>query len=66
MSNVLGFKGWMAANNVTQTELAKQLGLSTQSVNLKANGKVPWTLEQITKICELYNISADIFLPTKL
>ena len=63
---MLGFKGWLAANNVSQTELAKELGLSIQSVNLKVNGKVPWTLEQITKICEKYEISADIFLPQRL
>ena len=62
----LGFKGWMAANNLSQIELARELGLSIQSVNLKVNGKVPWTLEQITKICEKYDISADIFLPNRL
>lgn len=66
MNNVLGFKGWMAVNNITQTALAKELGLSTQSINLKVNGKVPWTLEQIAVICEKYDISADIFLPQKL
>lgn len=63
---MLGFKGWMAENNVSQTELARELGLSIVSVNLKVNGKVPWTLEQITKICEKYDISADIFLPKRL
>lgn len=66
MDNMLGFKGWMAENHVTQTELAKLLGLSVQSAHLKVNGKVPFTISQIAKICDTYKISADIFLPKKL
>ena len=66
MKSILGFKGWMAENHVTQTELAKLLGLSITSVHLKVNGKVPFTLEQVSRICETYGISADIFLPKEL
>lgn len=66
MKEPLRFKGWMAENHITQGEIAKVLGVSIVSVNLKVNGKSPFTLEQITKICEQYQISADIFLPKKL
>ena len=58
----LKFKGWMAANNVKQKDLVELLGIGTQSVNLKVNGKVDWTLEQIKMICTTYGISADIFV----
>lgn len=66
MEQILGFKGWMAENNVKQSELAELLGLSIQSINLKVNGKQDFTLPQISVICGKYGISADIFLPKEL
>lgn len=66
MEQILGFKGWMAENNVKQSELAELLGLSIQSINLKVNGKQDFTLPQISVICGKYGISADVFLPKEL
>lgn len=66
MEQILGFKGWMAENNIKQSELAELLGLSIQSINLKVNGKQDFTLPQISAICGKYGISADIFLPKEL
>lgn len=66
MEQILSFKGWMAENNVRQTEIAELLDISLQSVNLKVNGKQDFTLPQVKKICERYGISADIFLPKEL
>lgn len=66
MEKSLSFKGWLAENNIKQTEIASVLNISLQSVNLKVNGKQDFTLEQIAKICDKYDISADIFLPKKL
>ena len=66
MGQILSFKGWMAENNIRQSEIAELLDISLQSVNLKVNGKQDFTLQQVKKICEHYNISADIFLPKKL
>jgi transcriptional regulator with XRE-family HTH domain len=66
MEQILGFKGWMAENNIKQSELAELLGLSIQSINLKVNGKQDFTLPQISVICGKYGISADIFLPKEL
>lgn len=62
MPEQLRFKAWLVVNNVTQTELAKVLGLTIQAVNSKVNGKTNFTLKQIKKICETYDVSADIFL----
>jgi putative transcriptional regulator len=66
MGQILSFKGWMAENNIRQSEIAELLDISLQSVNLKVNGKQDFTLMQVKKICERYNISADIFLPKGL
>ena len=66
MGQILSFKGWMAENNIRQSEIAELLDISLQSVNLKVNGKQDFTLQQVKKICERYSISADIFLPREL
>ena len=58
----LKFKGWLAENKITQTELAEVLDLSMTSINKKVNGKEDFTLPQIKAICEKWSISADIFL----
>lgn len=46
----------------TQVNLAKKLGLSKMSVNLKVNNKYPFTLPEVTKICKIYHISPAIML----
>ena len=66
MQQILSFKGWLAENNIRQSEIAELLGISIQSVNLKVNGKQDFTLPQVSKICGKYHISADIFLPKEL
>lgn len=60
--DALKFKGWLAENKITQTELAEVLDLSMTSINKKVNGKEDFTLPQIKTICEKWSISADIFL----
>lgn len=66
MDKILSFKGWMAENNIKQSEIAELLGISIQSVNLKVNGKLDFSLPQVRTICERYGVSADIFLPREL
>ena len=66
MQQTLNFKGWMAANRVKISDIAALLGVSYQSAYMKVNGKGNFTLSQISKICQRYNISADIFLPQEL
>lgn len=62
----LAFKGWMAAHQIRQQEIAELLGISYTAVNGKLNGRHSFTLEQVSKICEKYHISADLFLPEEL
>lgn len=66
MSKTLGFKGWLAENRVSQKEIAELLGISQQATWQKVNGRLDFTLPQISKICAKYHISADIFLPKEL
>lgn len=66
MNQALNFKGWMAQNNITQSEIAELLGISLTSMCQKANGKKEFTLPQVRIICAKYGISADIFLPKEL
>lgn len=62
MPEKLNFKAWLALNRISQTEVAKVLGVTLQAVNSKVNGRSDFTLKQIKKICETYDVSADIFL----
>ena len=66
MGQILSFKAWLVENNIRQTEVAKVLNISLQSVNMKVNGKKDFTLAQVKRLCEHYHLSADIFLPKEL
>lgn len=63
---IMNFKAWLVENHIKQKELCELLGISMTMVNAKVNGRSPWTLEQIKKICKKYSISADIFLREEL
>lgn len=56
------FKGWCAAHNVKVKDIADLLEIAYNNAAEKINGKQNFTLPQIQKICEKYDISADIFL----
>lgn len=49
----------MGRNNMTIKELANNIGLSTNSVSFKLNGKRQFTLLEIEKIALLFNCSLD-------
>lgn len=53
------FKGYCAEHNIKQSEVAEVLKISLANVNKKLNGKEPFTLQQVQKLCKHYNISAD-------
>lgn len=59
----LAFKGWMAANNVSQKEIATLLGISYRTANAKVNGKQDWTIAQLRILKARYGVSADMFVP---
>lgn len=55
--------GLMREKKVTQQELAKQIGNTTATLNLKLNNKAKFRQTEIIKICEVLGISEqDIVL----
>lgn len=59
MENLKKFKGYCAERGIKQTELAELLDITPANMSEKMNGKQPFTLIQVKKICETYQISAD-------
>ena len=57
------FKGWMAAHNISQRELAEFLGVSYTTINKKVNGKEDFSMAQARAIRAHYGCSAEVFLP---
>ena len=60
--------GVMAEKRISQRKLAKMLGISKNTINLKLNGKGCFDTEQATNICEILGIDdaekrVEIFLP---
>ena len=62
MAQTKAFKAWCVANDVKQKDIAELLHISQQSAWAKMNGKQQFTLPQVTKICQKYAISADVFV----
>lgn len=60
-------KGLMREKGVTQAELAKKIGISESSLNLKLNDKTEFKQREISKICEILNIigGVDLYFFTK-
>ena len=56
-------KGAIASNGITQKELAKNIGMSNNSLSRKIQGQREFTLGEVVSICKALNISepADIF-----
>jgi predicted XRE-type DNA-binding protein len=46
MGEKMSFKAWLVQNNITQSEVARLLGISLTSVNAKINGRGEFTLRQ--------------------
>ena len=64
--NDMDFKAWLARNNVTQGEIARYLGISRNEVGNKVHGRSNFTIPQIRKLKERYDIDTDIFLANVL
>ncbi len=61
------FKAALVRSDITQAELAKQIGLGKNSLSLKVNGKVRLYTDEVIKICDVLHITdkaeqAKIFL----
>lgn len=57
--DALKFKGYCAANGIKNDDIARLLGIGKSAISQKMNGRKLFTLAQVKKICEYYNISAD-------
>lgn len=62
MAEDMNFKAWMARNNIKQQEIVDYLGISRTEMYNKLHGRSNFTMPQIKKLKEKYDISADIFL----
>lgn len=63
----LELKGWMAAHNITQVEMAKILGTTPNYVNKKINGTGPdFKLSEARKLATNLKIPIDIFFAVKV
>ena len=56
MVNVKKIKGLMTENGISQQKLSFMIGISTQSLNAKLQGKREFTVSEAQKICEVLDI----------
>ena len=56
MINANLLKGAIKSNGLTQSEVAKSIGISRASMNYKINNKRQFTASEITKLSHLLNI----------
>ncbi|TDQ36385.1 helix-turn-helix domain-containing protein [Aureibacillus halotolerans] len=56
---------WLELHNETQTFIAKRMGVSKQVMSKIVNGKKAITLEEITKIADIIDVSVDELLRPK-
>lgn len=52
----------MRANHVKQRELADVLGVSEQAVSDKFHGRTNFTLRDLTRIADFFDVSVDFLL----
>ncbi len=56
------FRAFLDENGIKQVDVAKVLGVTKVTVNKKINGTGgDFSLPELRKICEVYNISADVY-----
>ena len=59
MVNSNAIKSYIVKNGFTQEEVAKKLCISYQSLNLKINNKVEFSVYEAYKMCEILNIPCE-------
>ena len=61
-------KGKMVEMHVSQDRLAKELGITVQTLNAKINRRSPFTLEEVIKITEYLKLEnpVDIFFESSV
>ena len=57
MTNTLKLRALLVENNLTNEDIAKQLGISKQSFSMKINNKREFKASEINKLSMLLNLS---------
>ena len=57
----LKLKGQLAEKGIKQKELARLLGITVTTLSRKINGQAHFTVFEVNKICQEYDLSPDIF-----
>lgn len=59
MINTKLLKSYFVKNGLTQEDVAKQIGISYQSLSDKINNKVQFKVNEVFSLCEILNINVD-------
>ena len=52
-------KGKIIEAGFSQRSLAKELGMSKNTLNSKVNGKIPFNTVEIRRLCDILNIDSN-------
>lgn len=63
MTNTLKLRAKLIENNLTNEDVAKELGISKQSFSMKANNKREFKASELNKLVILLNLAETDFLP---
>ena len=55
-------KGCMGKHDHRQKDIADILSISVNSVNLKLNGKVPFTVQELSILAKEYDVDINLFI----
>ncbi len=64
--NLNKVRGIRSENHNTQEELAKLLGISTNSYASKENGIIDFKVDELVQIANLYNVPINVFFESKV
>jgi HTH-type transcriptional regulator / antitoxin HigA len=53
----------MTANSLSQSKLAKEVGVSPSTISAVLGGERSLTKEQVTKLAKFFHVSPSVFLP---
>lgn len=59
MINTKLLKSYFVKNGLTQEDVAKNIGISYQSLSDKVNNKVQFKVNEVSSLCEILNIKDD-------
>lgn len=69
MINTKLLKSYFVKNGLKQEEVAKNIGISYQSLSDKVNNKVQFKVDEVSELCEILKITSErdeIFFAKKI